>query len=57
MAGLDTARFLRGGTAVAIDANRRREYEPATGTYVGPDGRTHTRADLATDAPKDKTWQ
>lgn len=31
-------------------------YDPATGTYVGPDGRTHTQSDLA-DGPKGKTWQ
>ena len=33
------------------------EYDPATGTYVGPDGRIHTQADLATTATKDKSWQ
>lgn len=32
-------------------------YDPATGSYVGPDGRTYTQADLAQNAPKDKTWQ
>ncbi|CAM3056262.1 MCE family protein [Mycobacterium intermedium] len=32
-------------------------YDPATGTYVGPDGQRYTRADLAQAAPKDKTWQ
>jgi phospholipid/cholesterol/gamma-HCH transport system substrate-binding protein len=31
-------------------------YDPATGTYVGPDGRPHTQSDLA-DGPKGKTWQ
>ena len=30
-------------------------YDPATGTYVGPDGRTYTQADLA--HPANKTWQ
>jgi phospholipid/cholesterol/gamma-HCH transport system substrate-binding protein len=33
------------------------QYDPATGTYVGPDGRQYTRSDLARNAPKDKTWQ
>ncbi|UXA11565.1 MCE family protein [Mycobacterium sp. SMC-8] len=33
------------------------EYDPATGTYLGPDGLLHTRADLAQNAPTDKTWQ
>ncbi len=30
-------------------------YDPATGEYIGPDGRRHTQADLAQSAPK--TWQ
>ncbi|BBX73021.1 MCE family protein [Mycobacterium shinjukuense] len=33
------------------------EYDPATGTYIGPDGHRYTRSDLAQTAPKDKTWQ
>ncbi|MEK0835544.1 MCE family protein, partial [Mycobacterium ulcerans] len=33
------------------------EYDPATGTYTGPDGRQYTRSDLAQTAPKDQTWQ
>jgi phospholipid/cholesterol/gamma-HCH transport system substrate-binding protein len=33
------------------------EYDPATGTYVGPDGHTYTQADLATNAKQEKTWQ
>jgi len=32
-------------------------YDPATGTYIGPDGRQYTQSDLAQTAPKDKTWQ
>ena len=31
-------------------------YDPATGSYVGPDGRTHTQSDLA-EGTKGKTWQ
>jgi phospholipid/cholesterol/gamma-HCH transport system substrate-binding protein len=30
-------------------------YDPATGDYVGPDGRRYTQADLA--HPQNKTWQ
>lgn len=33
------------------------EYDPATGTYVGPDGNVYTQADLAQTAPKEHTWQ
>jgi phospholipid/cholesterol/gamma-HCH transport system substrate-binding protein len=33
------------------------EYDPATGTYVGPDGQLHKQADLAPDGDKEKTWQ
>jgi phospholipid/cholesterol/gamma-HCH transport system substrate-binding protein len=33
------------------------QYDPATGTYTGPDGHQYTRSDLAQNAPKDKTWQ
>ena len=34
------------------------EYDPATGTYVGPDGHVYTQADLAQPADKEPpTWQ
>jgi phospholipid/cholesterol/gamma-HCH transport system substrate-binding protein len=33
------------------------EYDPATGTYIGPDGKVYTQTDLARDAPKEKKWQ
>src|SRR6201993_2223490 len=33
------------------------QYDPATGTYTGPDGHQYTQSDLAQTAPKDKTWQ
>ncbi|CAM5736138.1 MlaD family protein [Mycolicibacterium aubagnense] len=33
------------------------EYDPASGTYTGPDGKTYTQADLANTGPKEKTWQ
>jgi phospholipid/cholesterol/gamma-HCH transport system substrate-binding protein len=32
-------------------------YDPATGTYVGPDGRTYAQANLAQTPSKDHTWQ
>nr|BBX78595.1 mammalian cell entry protein [Mycobacterium florentinum] len=32
-------------------------YDPATGSYTGPDGRLHTQADLAADAPVQRSWQ
>lgn len=32
-------------------------YDPGTGNYVGPDGRMYTQRDLATNAPKENTWQ
>lgn len=33
------------------------EYDPATGNYVGPDGRQYTQSNLAQTAPKERTWQ
>jgi phospholipid/cholesterol/gamma-HCH transport system substrate-binding protein len=33
------------------------QYDPATGTYVGPDGRLYTQSNLSESANKDKTWQ
>ncbi len=33
------------------------EYDPATGTYVGPDGHVYTQSDLSQAAPKEHTWQ
>jgi phospholipid/cholesterol/gamma-HCH transport system substrate-binding protein len=32
-------------------------YDPATGNYVGPDGRTYNQSNLAQDMPKEHTWQ
>ncbi|BCO34222.1 MCE family protein [Mycobacterium heckeshornense] len=32
-------------------------YDPATGMYIGPDGRMYTQADLAHGATKERTWQ
>jgi phospholipid/cholesterol/gamma-HCH transport system substrate-binding protein len=33
------------------------EYDPATGTYVGPDGHIHTQPDLARNGANPPTWQ
>ncbi|MGX9787385.1 MCE family protein [Mycobacterium sp. MMS18-G62] len=33
------------------------EYDPATGTYVGPDGRVYTQSNLAPRATEEQTWQ
>jgi phospholipid/cholesterol/gamma-HCH transport system substrate-binding protein len=33
------------------------QYDPNTGTYVGPDGRLYTQANLARDANQHQTWQ
>jgi phospholipid/cholesterol/gamma-HCH transport system substrate-binding protein len=32
-------------------------YDPATGTYVGPDGRVYTQSNLSQTAQKDRKWQ
>ena len=32
-------------------------YDPATGKYIGPDGKVYTQSDLAQSAPKEPTWQ
>ncbi|MFZ2178948.1 MAG: MCE family protein, partial [Rhodococcus sp. (in: high G+C Gram-positive bacteria)] len=33
------------------------EYNPHTGTYVGPDGRAYTQTNLAVSTAKEQTWQ
>jgi phospholipid/cholesterol/gamma-HCH transport system substrate-binding protein len=33
------------------------QYDPATGTYLGPDGKVYTQANLAQSAPGQKKWQ
>lgn len=33
------------------------QYDPATGQYIGPDGKTYTHGDLNQNAPSEKTWQ
>jgi phospholipid/cholesterol/gamma-HCH transport system substrate-binding protein len=33
------------------------QYNPQSGTYIGPDGHEYTQSDLAQPAPKDKSWQ
>jgi len=43
-----------GGVIPPIDTA---DYDPATGTYVGPDGHVHTQGNLAPSSRKEKTWQ
>ncbi|QZT55541.1 MCE family protein [Mycolicibacterium austroafricanum] len=33
------------------------EYDPATGTYLAPDGREYTQSNLAETGPAEKSWQ
>jgi phospholipid/cholesterol/gamma-HCH transport system substrate-binding protein len=33
------------------------QYDPATGTYVGPDGRLYTQTDLSENGRAERTWQ
>lgn len=33
------------------------EYDPATGNYVGPDGKLYNQSNLSQTKPKDQTWQ
>jgi phospholipid/cholesterol/gamma-HCH transport system substrate-binding protein len=33
------------------------QYDPSTGTYVGPDGQMYTQTDLARNANKPQSWQ
>ncbi len=33
------------------------QYDPNTGTYLGPDGQTYRQTDLARDANQDQSWQ
>jgi phospholipid/cholesterol/gamma-HCH transport system substrate-binding protein len=33
------------------------QYDPATGTYVGPDGKVYTQAGLANGVAQGQTWQ
>jgi phospholipid/cholesterol/gamma-HCH transport system substrate-binding protein len=33
------------------------QYDPVTGTYIGPDGKVYTQANLAQTTPKDQSWQ
>ncbi|OYN76202.1 MCE family protein [Mycolicibacterium sphagni] len=32
-------------------------YDPATGTYIGPDGKPYTQINLGQNAPRPQTWQ
>lgn len=41
----------------AVPAVAIAQYDPATGSYIGPDGKAYTQGDLAGDQRKDNTWQ
>lgn len=43
--------------APAPEAVAAAEYNPATGTYIGPDGNVYTQTNLGREAPKEQTWQ
>ena len=55
LSGQDVPEVPQGSAPVEQNANPApppiavAEYDPATGTYVGPDGRSYTQADLARD--------
>jgi Permease MlaE len=54
-------RVLRHQAALRLPRSRpppiaAAHYDPATGTYTGPDGRQYTQSDLSTNG-KPKTWQ
>lgn len=53
----DAAQALPAPEAQPPPAIAAAQYDPATGTYVGPDGKTYSQANLAQDAPKNPTWQ
>ncbi|MGH3676960.1 MAG: MCE family protein [Mycobacterium sp.] len=42
--------------APAVPALATAEYDPATGTYLGPDGNTYTQTNLA-ETSKEQSWQ
>jgi phospholipid/cholesterol/gamma-HCH transport system substrate-binding protein len=50
--GSDPDNATRAGPAVATA-----EYDPETGTYVGPDGKVYRQTDLAHQVVKEKSWQ
>lgn len=45
------------GAPVPLPSLAVAEYDPATGSYVGPDGKVYTRPDLAHGAPTVRTWE
>ncbi len=52
-----TAAQAAPGPAPPAAAVAAAEYDPRTGTYVGPDGQVYTQANLATRAEGEQTWQ
>jgi phospholipid/cholesterol/gamma-HCH transport system substrate-binding protein len=46
-----------GGPAASPSPIAAAEYDPATGRYVGPDGRLYTQENLGADGDQNRTWQ
>jgi phospholipid/cholesterol/gamma-HCH transport system substrate-binding protein len=46
-----------GSTALPPPPITVAQYDPTTGTYVGPDGKTYTQSNLARGANQHQTWQ
>jgi len=44
-------------TPPPVPAVAAAQYDPTTGTYVGPDGNVYTQTDLVRNSPKEQTWQ
>lgn len=57
LTGQDIPQLPPGETKPAPAPIAIAEYDPATGIYVGPDGRTYTQSDLAIDPGQERTWQ
>lgn len=55
LSGQGVPQFPKGAQPAAPPPAAAVPYDPSTGNYVGPDGKTYTQADLAN--PSDKTWQ
>lgn len=57
LSGQDIPQLPSGSTPAVPAPIAVAPYDPATGTYMGPDGKVYTQADLAQMAPEEKTWQ
>ncbi|SBS79087.1 Virulence factor Mce family protein [uncultured Mycobacterium sp.] len=57
LSGQDIPQYAPGTAPAAPPPIAAAPYDPATGTYVGPDGHVYTQSDLAQSTPKNQTWQ